>query len=194
MAASLLVVLSCKGKGGEEETDPFMYPVQSVDSMFIVQTTNGVLESRMEATLMERYESDSLDLDYFKNGFSVYSYDEQGSLETVITARTARHFKFRDGSEKWEAFGNVRIRNIIKNETMETDTLYWNRSEQKIYTHCYVKMYSRDGMMQGYGMQSDEKARNAILLKPFDGYGYVVQDSTKVVLDSINFVGPMPKK
>ena len=40
----------------------------------------------------------------------------------------------------------------------------------------------------------DEKARNAILLKPFDGYGYVVQDSTKVVLDSINFVGPMPKK
>ena len=56
MTASLLVVLSCKGKGGEEEIDPFMYPVQSVDSMFIVQTTNGVLESRMEATLMERYE------------------------------------------------------------------------------------------------------------------------------------------
>jgi len=195
LTVSLLVVLSCKDKKvGSGETESQLRPIQAVDSMFVVQTENGRVVSRMEATLMERYETDSLSFDMFKNGFAVYSYDDTGNLETVITAETARHYKFNDGKEKWEAFGNVVIKNVIKNETMETDTIYWNRAEEKIYTDCYVKMYSPDGFMQGYGMQSDEHARNSILLKPFDGFGYVVQDSTKVVLDSANFMGPIPKK
>ena len=195
IAVSLLVVLSCKGKLAKENaSDLELRPVQSVDSMFIVQTENGQIQSRMEATLMERYETDSLSYDMFRNGFAVYSYNEEGALETVITAQTARHYKFNDGTEKWEAFGDVVIKNIIKNETMETDTIYWNRTEEKIYTHRYVKMYSRDGLVQGYGMQSDQRARNSIILKPFDSFGYVEQDSTAVVLDSVNFIGPMPKK
>lgn len=194
LTVSLLVVLSCGRKSARKDGDRELLPVQSVDSMFVVQTENGMLKSRMEATLMQRFETDSLSYDMFRNGFAVYSYNEGGALESIITAETARHYKFTDGTEKWEAFGNVVIRNIIKNETMETDTIYWNRSEEKIYTHCYVKMYSGDGFMQGYGMQSDEHARNSILLRPFDGYGYVVQDTTKVRLDSINFIGPMPKK
>lgn len=192
---SLLVVLSCKGKAvPEDDAEGFLIPVQVVDSMNIINTTNGVLESRMEATVMERYETDTLSFDLFKNGFAVYSYNEEGRLETVISANTARHYKYSDNTEKWEAFGNVVVKNIIKNETMETDTIYWNRSEEKIYTHRYVKMYSKDGFMQGYGMQSDQRARNSVILKPFDNYGYIIQDTTKVIIDSVNFIGPMPEK
>ena len=194
-AASLLAVLSCKGKlATEEDKDIGLLPVQSADSMFIVQTENGRLKSRVEATLMQKFVTDSLSYDTFRNGFSVYSYNDEGALESIISARTARHYTFRNGTEKWEAFGNVVVRNIIKNERLETDTLYWNRTEEKIYTHCYVKMFSPDGFMQGYGMQSDQMARNSVILKPFDSFGYVVQDTTKVVLDTVNFIGPMPKK
>lgn len=162
--------------------------------MFVVQSENGILKSRMEATLMQKFEMDTLSYEVFKNGFAVYSYDENGNMESIITAQTARHRKFRDGTEKWEAFGNVVIKNVIKHETMETDTIYWNRTEEKIYTHCFVKMYSPQGFMQGYGMQSDQRARNSVIMKPFDSFGYVVEDSTKVILDTVNFVGPMPKK
>ena len=55
-------------------------------------------------------------------------------------------------------------------------------------------MYSPDGMMQGYGMRSDDRARNAILHNPFNSYGYSVQDTTQVIVDSVNFIGPFPKK
>ena len=48
--------------------------------------------------------------------------------------------------------------------------------------------------MQGYGMRSDEHARNAIIYKPFNSYGVVVQDTTAFVVDSVNFIGPFPKK
>ena len=47
--------------------------------------------------------------------------------------------------------------------------------------------------MQGYGMESDQRARNSIIFNPFNSYGFVVQDSTEVVIDSVNFIGPMQK-
>ena len=102
--------------------------------------------------------------------------------------------KFKDGREKWEAFGNVVVKNIINKEVMETDTLYWDRKNEKIYTDCYVRMHSPDGFIQGYGMESDERARNSVILKPFDNYAFVVQDTTKVEVDSVNFIGPLIKK
>ena len=48
--------------------------------------------------------------------------------------------------------------------------------------------------MQGYGMRSDERASNSIILKPFNSYGVVVQDSTEVRTDTVNFIGPRIKK
>ena len=77
---------------------------------------------------------------------------------------------------------------------METDTLYWDRKNERIYTDCYVRMYSPDGFMQGYGMESDQRARNSSIFNPFDSYGIVIQDSTKVAVDSANFIGPFPEK
>ena len=55
-------------------------------------------------------------------------------------------------------------------------------------------MYSDDGFMQGYGMRSDDHARNAILRRPFNSYGVTEKDTTKIVIDSVNFIGPFKKK
>jgi hypothetical protein len=55
-------------------------------------------------------------------------------------------------------------------------------------------MYSPDGFMQGYGMESDQRARSTILFKPFNNYAIVVKDSTQVLIDSVNFIGPFQKK
>ena len=194
-AAVAFVVYSCKGKLGEagaiklEET-----PVQTVEDMFVVQTENSIMQMRGEAPLMERYENDSLSYELFPKGISVYGYTDDGRLETEITADNARHLQFKDGRETWEAFGNVVVRNLINQETMETDTLYWDQKNERIYTHCYVRMYSPDGFAQGYGMESDQRARDTELFSPFNNYAIMGQDSTKVVIDSVNFIGPLLKK
>ena len=193
--AVAFVVYSCKGKLGEAETlDLKETPVQVVDDMFIVQSDNGMIKMRAEAPRMEKYErGDTLDFEFFPEGFFVYGFDENGKLETEIVADNARHLKYDDGRESWEAFGNVVVKNLINQEVMETDTLYWDQENEKIYTHCYIRMYSPDGFMQGYGMESDQRARNSIIFNPFNSYGIVVQDSTKVTIDSINFIGPIKK-
>ena len=191
------IVVSCGSQIGEtDRIDPSVTPTQRIYDMFAVQTKNGAVSMRLEADLMEHFDTDTVSYDSFPEGISVYGYTEEGLLESVIVADDARHIvpKERDRDEIWEAFGNVILHNVIEQETMETDTIYWDQAKQEVYTDCYVKMYSRQGFLQGYGMRSDDHVRNSILYRPFDGYGVVVQDSTAVIIDSVNFIGPFPKK
>ena len=200
MASALalaFVVYSCKPNLSEaEKLDLEKTPLQTVDDMFFVQTENGRLKMRVEAPRMEVYEHDTLSYDLFPSGIRVYAYADDGTLETTIVARKARHDKYpkRKDDELWSVFGNVVVRNILRKQTMETDTLYWDSKAHEIWTDCYIKLSSPDGYMQGTGMRSDEMARNAILKKPFDNEFYIDRDSTKVVIDTVNFIGPMLKK
>lgn len=191
------IVLSCKSKIAQ--TDGTMSsdkPLQVVEDMFVIQSDYGKVSMRVEAGIMEHYENDSCSIDKFPEGIAVYGYTQDGLLESVIISDDARHVvpkdKFKD--EIWEAFGNVVIHNVLKKETMETDTVYWDQTKKEIYTDCYVKMYSPDGFMQGYGMRSDDHANNSILFNPFNAYAVTAKDTTVVIIDSVNFIGPFPKK
>ena len=137
-SAVAFVVFSCKGKLGEAAAlDLSETPVQVGENMFVVQTENSGLQMRAEAPLMVKYEKDTVSYELFPKGFFVYGYTEEGLLETNITSDNARHLKYKDGRESWEAFGNVVVRNLIKQETMETDPLYWDQKNEKIFTDCY---------------------------------------------------------
>ena len=196
--AAVAIVIYLLGGRRSKNTDDSDYtarPMQVVDSMFAVQTKNGIVVMRIEADRMLRFENDTSTLELFPEGFSVYSYTDEGLLETIMLSDQAKHLTFKNTKgEEWQAFGNVVIQNIIKRETMETDTLYWDQRVNQIYTNCYIRMYSPDGFMQGYGMRSDDKARNAIIMKPFNSYSVVVQDTTVVLVDSVNFIGPFLTK
>ena len=190
------IVVSCGDHLGEADMlDLSSTPVQSIENMFTVQTKNGRVEMRIEAPLMQTYDSDTLKIDRFPKGLSVYTYNDEGELESLVFSDDATHKvdKRRHQDDSWSAFGNVMIHNVIKRESMETDTIYWDESKNEIYTDCYVKMYSPDGFMQGYGMRADDHARNSILRKPFNSYGVTERDSTIVVIDSVNFIGAFPK-
>lgn len=190
------IAVSCKNKIAEtEQIDLKATPSQVVENIVIVQSRNSKTEYRMQAPLLERYDSDPKDsYDLFPKGLNVYGYNEEGLLETSIVSDEAKH-TIKDGEEMWSAYGNVVVKNFIKGEQMETDTIFWDQKEEKIYTHCYVKLFSPQGLMQGIGMESDEMARNAVLLNPFDGYAVINNDSTEVTyVDSVNFIGPLVRR
>lgn len=190
------IAVSCghklKSIDSEEISDA---PTQVVLNMDASQTENGVKQMRLVAMRMERYEDPSGDSrEVFPEGFNVFAYNEDGLLETQIESDEARH-TVTDGKEQWSAYGNVVINNFLKGERITTDTLYWDRERNIIYTDCLVKLYSPQGFMQGYGMESDERARNARLLRPFDSYGILSDDSTGTgYVDTVNFIGPMYKR
>ena len=192
--ATVLVAILLYSCGGPDPTDIDFerVPVQVVHDMNVLQSEKGEAEMRMHAPLMQRFEftKDSMLQSYelYTDGFLVNEYTVDGQLETTIIAEQAKHVT-TVGRESWSAFGDVVITNHIKGERMETDTLYWNKDEHTIYTDCYVRMTSDSGLMQGFGMTSDERARNTVILRPFDWYA-VERDSTYYFEDTLNRMGP----
>lgn len=195
-ATVAIIFFSCKSRLSEaERLDLSKTPVQTVDDMYIIQSEGGMLQMRIEADVMEHYDSDTMSVDMFPKGLQVFSYNEEGELEAHLRSDNATHEKSKKGGEEiWKAYGNVVVKNIIKQETMETDTIYWDRKNQEIYTDCYVRLYSPDGFTQGYGLRSDEKVRNSAIMRPFNNYAVVVKDTTEVRIDSVNFIGPLLKR
>lgn len=186
------IAVSCSNKLRNVDADQISAaPTQVILDMNAAQTENGVVQMRLVAPRMERYEQgEDESMELFPEGFNVLAYNEEGLLETQIVSEKAEH-KVSGETEQWSAYGNVVITNYLEGQRLMTDTLYWDRERQKIYTDCYVRLYSPQGFMQGYGMESDERARNAQLLRPFDGYGIISNDSTgRVYEDTVNFIGP----
>jgi len=189
------IVLSCKGDlPATESIQTKEFPTQIIDNMSFQQTSSGIVVLRVYAKKMERYTNSKEPYDYFPEGINVKAFTKDGALETEMRANSAKH-KTASNNEVWEGYGNVVVNNYVKGERMVTDTLYWNRLTKKIYTHCIVRLTSPDLFMQGIGMESDDMARNATILKPFDSYAIVERDSLEApYIDSINFIGPfLPK-
>lgn len=177
---------SCKNKIATMESLSNLdsIPTQTVENMIAWQLEGDVVRGRLMAPYMAKYTRGSDPYEIFPNTFRVEGYTVTGELETVITADKAVH-KSGQESEAWEAYGHVVIQNILKEQRMETDTLYWDQRGKRIYTHCFVRMESPDFFAQGYGMESDERATNAKILRPFDSYGYIQRDTVSNQRDTL---------
>lgn len=192
--AAITLFVSCKHEETQEPIDMSETPTQIVHDMGFTQSDKGFIQMRMTAPTMEHYQffKDSVNQSYdlYTDGFHVDLYTPDGALETEVNSKMAKHVT-TPGKESWSAFGDVVIINHIKQEKVESDTIYWDQSHQKIHTECYVRISSPQGVMQGYGMESDERVRDAYILRPFDSYS-VIRDSTstEIIEDTLNFIGP----
>ena len=175
---SAIVFISCKET--IEKTDALhaldSLSTQTAYDMKVYETTFGKISMRAEAPIMETYSLLPDPYEIFPQGIMVMTYTPEGLLETELTANMAIH-KTKSNQERWEAYGNVVIINHIKEETITTDTLFYDIAEKRIYTHAFVKMISPQGLLQGYGLESDERANNFDILRPFDSFGVITRDT-----------------
>ena len=95
-----------KDKTADDHLDLTRVPMQVVNDMFAVQTKNGVVVMRIEADKMLRYENDTTSMELFPEGFAVYSYTDEGLLETILLADQARHLTFKATDEIGRAHVN----------------------------------------------------------------------------------------
>ena len=196
-AAVMMLFYGCSPSSDPEQIDYSVTPMQVIRDLSMTQSENGNITMRMEAPLMQRFEymDDSIfrTYDLYPEGFHVSLFSDDGILETEITSLQARH-ETTVGQEQWSAFGDVKMVNHPRRQQMESDTVYWDQTRHVIHTDCYVKMVSDQGVMQGYGMESDEKVRDAYIRRPFDSYSVMERDSTKIIIDTLNFIGPLMQR
>jgi LPS export ABC transporter protein LptC len=89
---------------------------------------------------------------YFPEGFYLEKFDTLFQAEATIKSDTAYYYKKKD---LWKLVGNVEIKNP-EGEYFETSELYWNGTEEKIYSDKFIRIEQKDQVITGVGFESNQ--------------------------------------
>ena len=59
--------------------------------------------------------------------------------------------------------GNVQIKNLIKDQSLQSEEIFWNQAEKKIYTEKFVTIQDKQTLFNGSGMEADDSFSNYTL-------------------------------
>ena len=106
----------------------------------------------------------------FPAGIHVEQFDENLKVESNVHSQYA---KFYENEQLWELKGKVRMTNI-KGELFETERLFWNQREQRLYSDTVVKITQENHIINAVGFESNQQMTR-YMFKGTKG-GFAVQD------------------
>lgn len=127
----------------------------------IIFTEDAKPTIRIVAPTAVRYNAIPPDLPYtsFPDGLKLYVYNEEGELDSELSANEG---KMTDDSDDLEVKGDVQIINE-KGEQLNTENLTWNKVDKKIRSEGFVKIFTDDEIIYGTGFEADENFTNYVI-------------------------------
>ncbi len=129
------------------------FPNESATDIHMLFSDEGVTSFELFATTLNKYIGDTVYMDC-PDGITIYAYDEWGERQSVLTADYAISVEI---PPRMEASKNVVIKDLVKNEMIETEQIIWDKNKQIIYSVVPVKQTKADGTVNyGDGFEADE--------------------------------------
>ena len=122
----------------------------------IERSDSGMLVAKLSAPVMISLENDNADSSMleFPKGFKAFMFDIGDTVPTsMICGDYGVNFEKK---ELVIARHNVVVTNMKTQETLETETLFWDQKKKKIYTSNVVKISSPDKIIFGDSLTATE--------------------------------------
>jgi len=147
-------VMSCdKSIDTVPKTDILTLPSITEKNLKTVFTDSGKLQLILTAPILEQIENTDSPFTEFKSGIKVLFYNGHKDPVGSVNAKYAR---YTDSKSLWELRDSVVILNE-ENEKLDTELLFWNQQKGLIYTERFVKITTKDQIIQGTGFESDTR-------------------------------------
>jgi len=89
----------------------------------------------------------------FEQGVYLEKFDSLFHIDASIQADTAYYYEEK---KLWELKGNVKILSQ-KGDKFDTQQLFWNEKERKIYSDKFIQIEQEDKVITGYGFESNQE-------------------------------------
>jgi LPS export ABC transporter protein LptC len=148
----------------QEVPKPVIYngPMSEVEDVETYYTENDNVKVKLVARKFLQYQNGDRE---FPEGIYIESYDDTGKLISTLRANSA--FYFNDEG-KWRGRGEVEVKNIEKNEQLNTEELFWKPETRKIFTDKFVTIKRLDNGMYGTGLNAEQDL-SSLELKHVEG-------------------------
>lgn len=135
-----------------------------------VISDSGITRYRISTPRWDVFDKASQPYWEFPVGIHVEQFDLNLKVESNIHSQYA---KFHENEQLWELKGKVRMTNI-KGELFETERLFWNQREERLYSDTVVKITQENHIINAVGFESNQQMTR-YMFKGTKG-GFAVQD------------------
>jgi LPS export ABC transporter protein LptC len=147
---ALVASLSSCSKSDLKEPVEYKGPLREVEDVELHYTENDRIKVKMTAALVYEFENGDRE---FPKGIYLEFYNETNQLESTLRANHAYFFKKEN---QWRGRGKVEVKNIEKNEQLNTEELFWQPVQEKIFTDKFVTIRQESDVMYGTGLEAKQ--------------------------------------
>jgi LPS export ABC transporter protein LptC len=160
--AVLLLSLLAASCNQSEIKEPLVYdgPLRIGENVELYYTEENQVKVKMIAAIVYEFESGDRE---FPKGIYLEFYDQVGKLESTLRANEAYYFKKEN---RWRGRGKVEVKNLEKNEQLNTEELFWKPAEEKIFTDKFVTIRQQTDVIYGQGLEAKQDMSDYIIKKP----------------------------
>lgn len=123
-------------------------PAVSAQEMEIIYSDSAKVRMKVIAKVLNKFNTPEKQYIEFPKGIIIYQYDSGMQVTAIIQANYAL---YRENKKLWEARDDVIAKNLIKNEQLYTEELFWDQSKGNIYSTKFTKIINADGVFYGDG-------------------------------------------
>ena len=151
----LLLTPACGGEHKEvvEVTfDPETTYTMKTTGVISLISDSGVTRYRANAKEWLVYGKAKEPYWYFPEGIYVEKFDSLFQTEASIVADTAYYY---DKQGLFRFIGQVEVKSL-QGEHFETEELFWNQKEDKVYSDRFIRIEQEDKVITGVGFESNQ--------------------------------------
>jgi LPS export ABC transporter protein LptC len=162
LASVLVASVLCFSCETEEKKNVLIYegPLREMENVDMLYTERDQLKIRMQAKKIFEFQNGNRE---FPQGIYIEFYDEFGNLSSTLRANKAYFFK---DEQKWRGQGKVEVKNMAKEQQLNTEELFWKPDTRKIFTDKFVTIRDKKDVIYGTGLDADQNLTNYTITKP----------------------------
>jgi LPS export ABC transporter protein LptC len=149
-------------------------PDQSGFNIEITYTDSGKIQGKIFAPEVNKYDRGEEPYVEFPKGMRVVFYD---SLERPTSYINANYAIYYAKKQLWEARNQVVAENRVNHDKLETEQMFWDQKEEKIYSEKFTRLTNSDGISYGEGGFESRQDMSKWRLKGSSGTLNVTNDN-----------------
>lgn len=162
IAPLIVMALLASACSKQEVKEPLEYkgPLSEMEKVEMYYSENNIVKVKMLADLAYEYQNGDRE---FPKGIYMEFYDLNDKLESTLRANHAFFFKEEN---KWRGRGKVEVKNVAKNEQLNTEELFWTPANKKIFTEKFVTIRQQGDVLYGTGMDARQDMTDYTIWDP----------------------------
>ncbi|WP_400192739.1 LPS export ABC transporter periplasmic protein LptC [Hymenobacter sp. B81] len=162
--SAALLLPACRDKStGPVAKQVYTGPILETVQAITLFSDSARLQVRLQAPLEQQFENGDL---VYPKGVKATFFERDGV--TVVNTLQGQYGRYTRASNLYVIRGDVRVRNEIKQQSLQTEELFYDRARARIYTKpdMNVRVQTPTEVLTGKGLEANEDFSRYTISKP----------------------------